>query len=62
VTGTERIVDFGREQPDFVDAAAMMFFAGPLISVDSGLGNLAGGKIGVPVWIMLPFILRALVA
>ncbi len=54
VAGSGRIVDFGSEQPDFIDAAAMISSLDLVISVDSALGHLAGA-LGVPVWIMLPF-------
>jgi hypothetical protein len=49
-----RVVDFGHEQPEFVDTAAIISSLDLVISVDTALGHLAGA-LGVPVWIMLPF-------
>ena len=55
VASNDRVVDFGREQPDFLDAAAIISSLDLVISVDTALSNLAGA-LGVPVWIMLPFV------
>ena len=55
LASSARILDFGREQPDFVDTAAIISSLDLVISVDSALGHLAGA-LGIPVWLMLPFL------
>lgn len=50
-----RIVDFGDEQADFEDTAAILMASDLLISVDTSPAHLAGA-LGRPVWLLLSLV------
>ncbi len=50
-----KIIDFGNEQADFDDTAAIIMESDLLISIDSSPAHLAGA-LGRPVWLLLPLV------
>jgi len=55
VAGAPSLVDHRGAITDFADTAAIMRQLDLVISVDTAVAHLAGA-LGVPVWIMLPFV------
>ena len=53
--GTGRILDLGAGLTDMADAAALIGELDLVIAADTSIAHLAGA-LGVPVWILLPFI------
>lgn len=53
--GSMPLLTLGGEIRDFEDTAAILCLADLLVSVDSSPVHLAGA-LGVPVWVMLPFV------